>query len=285
MEPTQDDATARAKVERETVMRRIRGLMAKAENNPSPEEALAASLKAEELLRKYNLNFAEVQLQELERGEGITVEGVYANVNKGAAKKISHWAQWLSIACAELFDVHANYGDGQVEVAVGKRVECKLIKFHGYDIDVKVCAWTFGYLFQQVIRSSVVFAAALEARGLTGNRMKGELARFREGMALKLCSRLRKKRRERDAELKRQQEEAAREAALQGLTYQSAGTALVVAKRAAIEAKFGEFAYPDSDKDVSGIGDAFVSGAHAGQRVNIDVTAVGSSVQTRRQIG
>lgn len=286
MEQNQDDAKSRAKTERENVMRRIRGLMAKAKNNPSPEEALAAAAKAEELLAKYNLDFAEVQLQELERGEGITVEGVYANVNKGAAKKISNWAMWLSIACAELFDVHANYGDGEVEVAGGKKAPCKLIKFHGYDTDVKVCAWTFGYLFQQVIRASVVFMAQLEAKGITGNRMKGELAAFREGASLRLCSRLEKKRKARDADLRRQQEEATKDAQARGiLTYQSSGNALIVAKRAAIESKFGEFAYPQSDKGPSGVGAAFVSGANAGGRINIDVTAVGSTAQPRQQIG
>ena len=46
---------------REKILKKIENLLALAGNNPSENEAIAAALKAQELMAKYNIELADIE--------------------------------------------------------------------------------------------------------------------------------------------------------------------------------------------------------------------------------
>lgn len=256
MEP---DRKKLASEEKKKILERVRKVLAKAGNNPSAEEAAAAASMAEQILAKYNLEFAEVQVEELDAGEGLVAEKVYANVNVGAAKKISDWAQWLAVATAEMFDCHCRLTNGEVRVSANVSTGARMVEFIGYETDVRVCAWTYGYFFQTLVRSSKVYTQKLNLDGVVGNAMKKPLQEFRQAASLVLCGRIRQLIAERDGRR----------------SGDGTSTALVVLKRQKIDEQYGGFNYQQSGKELNWTDEsARLAGAAAGARVDLNVRGV-----------
>ena len=109
----------------EKMLDRVRKLLALAGNNPSEEEAISASLKAQELIAKYDLDLTELDKVELEIG----TSEFYTGIDKS-------WKYGLSSVVANNFRCCCYW--------VGKRT----VVFYGYLQDTQVAKLTFEYLFK-----------------------------------------------------------------------------------------------------------------------------------------
>lgn len=111
---------------------KIKNLLDLANNNPNENEALAASLKAQELLVKYNIEMADVEDAVFFKGEIVEQE---ANLGKSQSKK---WGIILASAIAKNF---------YCKVFTTTSGKSKQIFFYGYHEDVKVAIEVFETLF------------------------------------------------------------------------------------------------------------------------------------------
>lgn len=113
----------------ETVLRKIQKLLALADpsHNPSEEEAIAASMMAQKLLAKYNLDIAMVTGEEKKED----IEQVIADV--GTGKK---WKYTLASIVANSYCCKCYYKGSEMVV------------FYGYKSDVLIARRVFVYLFR-----------------------------------------------------------------------------------------------------------------------------------------
>lgn len=109
----------------ESILQKVRGLLALSGNNPSQEEAQAAALKAQELIAKYNLTLTDVEKE--------TQEIATAEYRTGVDKS---WKYDLARAVADNFRVMIYWIDRRVAV------------FYGYKQDTMVAVQVFEYLFK-----------------------------------------------------------------------------------------------------------------------------------------
>lgn len=111
----------------EKVIQKVQKLLALANNNPSEGEAIAASMQAQKLLAKYNLEIADVTGEEKKEN----IEQVIADV--GAGKK---WKYTLAEAIAESYCCKCYYHGAEQ------------IVFYGYQSDVLIARRVYMYLFK-----------------------------------------------------------------------------------------------------------------------------------------
>lgn len=114
----------------EKIITKIKNLLDLANNNPNENEALAASLKAQELLAKYNIEMADVEDVDFLEREIVEQE---ADLGKDKSKK---WKVILASAIAKNF-----------YCKVFTRGRGNKIFFYGYQKDVEVATKTFETLF------------------------------------------------------------------------------------------------------------------------------------------
>lgn len=114
----------------EKIITKIKNLLDLANNNPNENEALAASLKAQELLAKYNIEMADVKDAEFFKKEIVEQE---ADLGKNQSKK---WKVILASVIANNF-----------YCKVFTRNKGKKVFFYGYQKDVEVATKTFETLF------------------------------------------------------------------------------------------------------------------------------------------
>ena len=109
----------------EKMLKKVKKLLSLAGNNPSQEEATAASLKAQELIAKYNLDLTDIEKETLEIGESEYRTGVDKS-----------WKYGLASVVAKNFRCMVYWLDRRVAV------------FYGYKQDCAVASEVFGYLFK-----------------------------------------------------------------------------------------------------------------------------------------
>lgn len=231
---------------RDDVIRKVRACLARAKDAAAgATEAETAARQAEALMRKYNLEMADVIMEELANPINLTWTYVRTNMfknNKAVIKDLQKWPQWIAVPCAEMYDCHAasRWVDG----------EGKVIGFFGYKLDVDVCVWTYDYLLDCCRRASLkVSEGEAWAHGVSINVYRKA---FREGMATEISSRLKQLMEERSREIR------------------GTGMSLVLSKRAACEAKFGKFSYGVSQSDkASEAPAAFHAGIAEGAKVRL----------------
>jgi len=234
----------------EGVMRRIRKLLAIAEDSRGdPNECAAAARMAESLMRKFEIEHAEVLTEKI-RNAG---EEAFDTVDLGAGmdvkwkvSKASGWAGLLGVAVAKLYDCQARYGirsDGG-----------KTIRFSGYKTDVEMCKYTYEFVVANMAAASRAYTKDIAF----GARAEGES--FRRGYILAVNSKLNELRREKQAEM----QEAA------------SSRALVVVKAQAVAQHFGEVRY-GSAKSTTRQGEAFEQGRSQGSKLDVGRRGIGSS--------
>lgn len=231
---------------RDSVIRKIKACLARAAegSGATPEEAAIAARQAEGLMRKYNIEMAQVIMEDLNDPRSFSWAYVRTNMfknNKAFIKKVQDWPQWIAVPCAKLYDCHASIrmvdGDGYV------------IAFFGYKMDVDVCCWVYDYLLDCCRRRSLEIQEweAMTA-GLTLNKYRKQ---FRAGMAIELARRLVKLAEDRNREMAK-----------------GGGTALVVRKLSAVEEQFGSFNYQKGDaSEANSV--AGMRGREAASRINL----------------
>lgn len=236
------------------ILERVRKLLAIAnDHRANPNEAAAAAGQAENIMRKFNIEHADVLLKAARAGEG---EFDKANVsafmkrdvdNGHRAKRSPKWAGWLAIRVAKLNDSEVRITDDPERGAA--------IQFCGFKSDVQVAAWMFDYLVSCMVGDVRAWQRA-------ATRTKVESNSYREGFVMALCAKLKELERGRDAEM-----------ASAGA---SAG-ALVVAKQGAIAKHFGNFKYRNTTSHARTNTSARDAGYAAGQRVDVARRAVGGT--------
>lgn len=116
---------------REKVLKKIENLLALAGNNPSENEALAAALKAQELMAKYNIELAEVEGQD--KSEEIVKEKYAPKANCHYVRK---WRYTLANIIARNFCCKTYVVNRETTV------------FYGYAKDAKIAVEVFKFLFE-----------------------------------------------------------------------------------------------------------------------------------------
>lgn len=232
---------------RKKVLEKIQKLLRMAEGKANVNESATAARQAEALMRKFNLDMKDVILEDLKNKK----ESIQSNWSRAAAnmgpksyhKRVPNWAQWVATECADLFD---SWAAVSFVHGVGK-----VVRFIGYTTDVEVCKWTFDYLIAEIRRHTKEYITKEEATTTMADA-------YRNGITLSIVTNLKEA-----AEAKRKADAGSRE-----------GTALVVAKRSAIEAllgqdlKYGKGEFDPKKMDAS-VAMAYVKGRLDGKKVRV----------------
>ncbi len=238
----------------ESVKRRVQKLLAIAEHERSdPNEAAAAAGMAEKIMRKYQLDYADVIMAALKKGDDLSTEDIVctAKTNGTKTKTVSPWVGMLAVAVAELNECGCKMGWTSDNEAC--------IRFFGYTADVQLATWTLGYLVETTNRLCNEYK---KTEGyLTGGRRV--LNSYRHGVSIGITQSLR-----------------ALAAAKTTEVQTSTGTSLMVVKQAAIAEKYGKFETRLTKTKVSR-GDSFFHGLADGRKVNVDQHPLTSTATVR----
>ena len=233
---------------REKVLKRIKKMLALADNNPSASEAAVAASMASKLMAKFNIEHSDVLLADL--GEDSIIEHP---TDVSWARSAPKWVVKIIVATAQLHDCEARYNysskAGVQQTHVG-------VSFLGEKGDVIVAAWVFAYLLDELKRLGNVYSKSI------GGATPPQRNCFRNACALEINFTLRR--------MLREKEEA--------LASHSTGKELVVCKRDLVKQKFN-VKYGKSKTTKFSDMAAAAAGAEAGRKVSIR-TGIETSVKT-----
>lgn len=237
---------------KEAVLRRVQKLLAIAQDSRANEhEALAAARQAETIMRRYQIDHADVIATSLKRGDDLATEDVVvtAKDNGTPVERVPSWCSFLAVKIGELHDCPIRFAG--VQTAKGYE---QAVRFHGYSADVKVAGWMLQYLVDTVNRLCKEYRK--HPRYVDGGR--SVMNAYRHGVVNSILRSIDQLIAEKAAEM--QQAVASR--------------ALVVVKAQAIQERFGEFKYRKSKTSLSDA-NAFHDGMHDGSKVDVRRRAVG----------
>lgn len=224
------------------VMRRISKLLAIAgDSRADPAEAAAAAAMAEKVMRKYQLDHADVICEQLKQAENFDTADQPVVMKKGKGHhptKVPAWAQWLGTAVAKLHDC-------EVRLAYSAQ-HGACIRFFGFKSDVVVCAWTFDFLTTNLIRNCREFQKQTR-------RDKSESESYRRGFVVVLIDKIN------TMVAEKEKEQAA----------ESGSRSLMVVKKQALTEKFGEFKYKNGKGINHSDASAFSAGVRDGNKVDV----------------
>jgi hypothetical protein len=235
----------------ESVKRRIAKLLAIAEDDrANPEEAAAAAGMAEKIMRKYQLDHAEILMVELRKGEAMATADSVANAktNKTAAKEVPPWASFVAVAVGRF-----NHCGARIARTDDDRKEA-CVRFFGYEADVQLCKWMFDYLVATINRLAEEYKWT-EDYELNGRSV---LTSYRRGVASGIIAAIHKLEEARKAE------------------QTSTGTSLMVVKQNAIIEKFGNVFRTKQASKSTVRGDAFAAGYEDGRKVDVARRSIGN---------
>lgn len=135
------------------VMRRVAKLLAIAEDDrANPAEAAAAASMAEKIMRKYQIDNADVIEASLKRGGaevfGTSDLGSTLDPTRGS-KESSIWAGPLAVGVANLSDCQVRY--------VRTAEFGKTLRFQGFAADAQMAKFTYLYLVSQMIGATAKY--------------------------------------------------------------------------------------------------------------------------------
>lgn len=230
----------------EATMRRIRKLLAIAEDSRGdPNECAAAARMAESIMRKYQIDHADVISAELQREDAFDNAFVGTTMDpEGASKTASGWAGILAVQVANLYDCQARYG--------WTPQHGKSIKFSGYKLDTELARQTYVFIVNNMAAASREYLRVNKWAG----RREGES--FRNGYIAAVNASIKDMIRAKQAEMQQA----------------SSSRALVIAKDRAVAAHFGSVNYRSS-RGRSHQGDAFHHGRAAGSKLDVGRRGLG----------
>lgn len=235
-------------------MDKIRKLLAMANDGRGNEqEAETAARQAEAMMRIYQVEAADIILEEIEKEDAFDrgLEAAYYGPTdpRHIPASASGWVGVIAIGCGAAFTCKVD----TVVTPQGVKV-----RFSGYSLDVQLCRWVFVYLCQTVYRLST---QNYKGKGATAAKA------FRSGAGGELQRRLFQIRDARNADNKL-----------------SGGTALVLYDRKAqrVAEMFGEQKTKNSRASIRDQA-AFAHGQEEGKRVNINTNRpIGQSASAAR---
>lgn len=245
------------------VMRRVQKLLAIAQDDRAdPNEAAAAASQAEKIMRKFQLDHADVlatQIKHHAKDELGTADVIATAKDNGTrVEKVPPWCSWLATRVGTLNDTPC-----RIEWVVTKKGPEAAIRFYGYRADVQVSAWMFDYLVQTVNR------LCKSARFLDAYAQGGRpwMNSYRQGMVMGILSNIDKMIKEKEAEMQSH----------------VTGRGLVVVKQHAISEVYGDFSYRQSNSR-TGSASAFMQGREVGKTVDVARRAVTNQTSTPRRL-
>lgn len=239
----------------ENVMRRVKKLLAIAEDGrANAEEASAAAGMAERIMRKYQIEHADILAVELTRGgaESFSHEDVGSTLNpEGYSQEASGWAGILGVAVAQLHDCQARY--------VKTIKHGKTLRFQGFAADAQMARFTYLYLVAAMNAAAKQFTKE-------GDCDRRDLTDFRRGFNSAVCALLANATQAK----KREMQEA------------SSSRALVIAKDRAVAEHFGAVKYRSTGQRRGG--DAFREGQARGSKVDVTRSGLSGGGSSRAQL-
>lgn len=116
---------------KEAIIKKIENLLALASNNPNEHEAIAAALKAQELMAKYNVELADIEGTNPSQDISKEVYDIKKN-----SHYVNKWRYKLSNIIARNFCCKT--------YTIGKEA----VAFYGYANDAKICKQVFQFLYE-----------------------------------------------------------------------------------------------------------------------------------------
>ena len=123
------------------MIEKISNLLDLANNNPNEHEALAAALKAQELMAKYH-----IELADLDHDAGIEIVEESCRVDVSGPSK---WKVKLANIIAENFCCKGYHKE---ERSIFSRTSRNYVVFYGYEHDAKIAKEVFTFLFNTGIK-------------------------------------------------------------------------------------------------------------------------------------
>lgn len=149
----------------EKIIEKIKNLLDLANNNPNENEALAAALKAQELMAKYNIELEQLDHKEETRE---IVKEIYRQSGKHEMKK---WKIGLANIIAENFRCKVYF------------INTQDVVFYGYKEDAKIALQVFTYLYEIGNKFAVRYYNKCKKEGReTKGVMNTYLIGFRDGV-------------------------------------------------------------------------------------------------------
>ena len=216
--------------EREKIIDRIRKLVAMSNDAGSPNEAAIAAKRVKSMLDKYELEMADVLLEEYSRGEGLVAEHFATG-----RKQTPRYYDWLIVALGECFNVNIRWDRN------GRKLE-------GFETDVAAVKVLAAWIGAQVYAMGSL--ANPHDTWVSTRQYRGD---FRKSCASQTASRIR----EYYGAPKDQQSAAGKTQALVART-----------KQLAVREQFGDPGYGASRAHYSSR-DAYESGRRAADSINI----------------
>lgn len=115
---------------KEAIIKKIENLLALAGNNPNEHESISAALKAQELMAKYNVKFADIEQSESSESIVLAIYEIIEDIRYAGKWKYTLAEIIARNFCCKTYDIEPNS-----------------IVFYGYEKDVKVAREIFKYLY------------------------------------------------------------------------------------------------------------------------------------------
>lgn len=112
------------------IIKKIENLLSLAGNNPNEHEAISAALKAQELMAKYNVKFADVEQSESSESIVLAIYEIIEDIRYAGKWKYTLAEIIARNFCCKTYDIEPNS-----------------IVFYGYEKDVKIAREIFKYLY------------------------------------------------------------------------------------------------------------------------------------------
>ena len=240
---------------RKSAMEKIRKLLAVAGNEAANEqEAATAARLAESLMNKYQVDSAEVTLDEITRDDAfdrLFADVSFEGIPNYVSKAVPSWVGYIGLGVGKLHTC-------KVDIVHDRTTGVK-IRFSGYAPDVLVAKWTYQMLCETVYRLSKLHGKGM---GMAFNKS------FRIGAAGKLQSMLMEMQRAREQENK---------------LPETSSMALVVMgnKIARVNEMYGEQRTSKGTSTTSSRS-GYEAGRNAAAKINIASNAVGSTNNSKR---
>ena len=129
----------------EKIIKKVKNLLDLANNNPSENEAIAAALKAQELMAKYNIDSSAINGEDSE-------EFFHAKYIIGAGHEMKKWKVKLSASIARNFRVKTYLSNRDVV-------------FYGYKKDAEIAVEVFKFLYEAGNKFSVRYYTKCKKEG------------------------------------------------------------------------------------------------------------------------
>jgi len=238
----------------ESVMRRIQKLLAIAnDGRGNPEESAAAASMAQKIMEKYQLEHADLIIADLNRGDCMDEVEFFAKGKRKSLKKVPRWLDPMILEVCRLNDVVVRLGFNSYE-------NSSHYTFCGYKADIAVAIWTSEYLMSSVNNLLSSFKKT-DAYYLSGYTVI--LTSYREGVMRSILIALRKQRAEKEAN---------------NQTSSVTGSSVMVVKKQAVEAHFGEQKTKERKAPKVHI-DTFQKGVTDGSMIDVNRNGLTSSMQ------